>query len=101
MKISDPKGAPSSEFNALQRVTPAGAEGLPAIPAGPSLRTDQIQLSSLSAYLNSARSDSPVRLTKLSSLAGAVSSGSYSVDVNLVSASIIEHGLEFGGANYP
>ena len=99
MKVGDPKGASTSGLGGLERVNPA-SKGPTGVPERTSSGTDQIHLSSFSAYLASAPSDSPVHVANLSALAGAVLSGRYFVDANLVSASIIQHGLQFGGANY-
>jgi hypothetical protein len=99
MKVSDPSGSPFGGLAGSKGITTAGASGQPGQSTRSSL-TDQIQLSGLSASLAFTQSESPAHLAKLSSLAAVVSSSKYVVDANLVSASIIENSLQFGGANY-
>ncbi len=99
MEISDPGKTPLSQFRAAQGATPA-AGGQPRDGARQPAAADHIQLSNLSAYLAAAQSDSTAHLAKLSSLAGAVSSGGYQVEPGLVSASLIQHSLGLGGAGY-
>ena len=98
MKISDPNGTPLGGLDGSSGIRTAGLGRQP----GKSTRSavaDQIQLSGLSASLASTQSESPEHLAKLSSLAAVVSSSRYVVDANSVSASIIQHTLQFG-ANY-
>src|SRR5579864_7032178 len=98
MKISDSSGTRLAGLDVSEGIT-AGAGRQP----GKSTRStvaDQIQLSDLSASLASTQSESPPHLARLSSLAAVVSSKGYVVDANLVSASIIQHTLQFGGASY-
>ena len=98
MKISDPNGTPLGGLDVSKGVTAARGSRQPG-KSTQSAVADQIQLSDLSASLASTQGESAVHLAKLSSLAAAVSSSRYAVDPNLVSASIIQHTLQFG-ANY-
>lgn len=98
MKISDPNGTPLAGLGVSKGIT-AGAGRQPGKSARAAV-ADQIQLSDLSASLAATQSESPPHLAKLSSLAAVVSSSRYVVDANLVSASIIQHTLQFGGATY-
>jgi len=52
----------------------------------------------LSRYLSSALSGSPAHVEKVSKLSAAVSRDQYFVDADVVSASLIQHRIEFGGA---
>ena len=99
MKISDPNGTPFRELDVSKGITAAGGGRQPG-KSTQSAVADQIQLSDLSASLASTRGESPAHLAKLSSLASVVSSSRYIVDPYLVSASIIQHTLQFGSANY-
>jgi hypothetical protein len=98
MKVSDPNGTPLAGLDVSKGIT-AGA-GRRSGKSARSTVADQIQLSDLSASLASTQSESPLHLAKLSALAAVVSSSGYAVDANLVSASIIQHTLQFGGAAY-
>jgi hypothetical protein len=99
MKISDPNGTPLRGLDVSKGVTSARGGRQPG-KSTQSAVADQIQLSDLSASLASTRSESPAHLAKLSSLAAVVSSSRYVVDPYLVSASIIQHTLQFGEAAY-
>jgi len=99
MEIRDPSKTPASGLGATQGTAPT-ADGRPRGPDRQAPATDQIQLSKLSAYLAAAQSGSPEHAAKLSVLAGAVSGGGYQVDASRVSASMIQHSIEFGGASY-
>ena len=98
MKISDPNGTPLRGLEVSKGVTAEGG-GRQSGKSTQSALTDQIQLSDLSASLAFTRGESPQHLAKLSSLAAVVSGSRYVVDPYLVSASIIQHTLQFG-ANY-
>jgi hypothetical protein len=99
MKISlpDSKSTPGPDGSAGVGPAGAGAKQQPA-QAAPN---DRAQLSNLSSYLASALAGSPAHVAKLSELGTAVSSEQYKVDAYVVSGSIIQHGIEFGGAHYP
>jgi flagellar biosynthesis anti-sigma factor FlgM len=101
MKISGPGSNSPSGLDPSAGVSPAG-QGAAASkqPIAPNAQSDQVQLSSLSAYLASALQGSPAHVAKVSELSSAVSTGQYHVDSYAVSGSIIEHGIEFGGAGY-
>src|SRR5690349_8735623 len=99
MKISDPEGRPLSGLGRSYGTGPASKSGGSSSSAGKPLAADRVQLSSLSAHLASASSDSAAHFNKLSSLAAAVLNG-YQVDAGTVSDSIIRHSLQFGRANY-
>lgn len=98
MKISlpDPKSISGPDRSA--GVGPAGAGAKP--PVAQETPSDQAQLSNLTSYLTSALIGSPAHVAKLSELGTAVLSEQYKVDAYVVSGSIIQHGIEFGGANY-
>jgi len=96
MKISNPGASPLARLS--NTPSPAAAAG-PRNGSAERPASDQIQLSNLSAYLAVAQSDTPAHAEKMSSLSGAVSNGTYHVDASLVSASIVQHSLAWGGAN--
>ena len=99
MKISGPGPKSTSGLNpSLSAGAGAGSVSKPS--AGQSVATDEAQLSSLSGYLSSALTGSPTHLAKVSELGAAVSTGQYHVDSFAVSGSLIQHGIEFGGASY-
>lgn len=81
---------------------PSASEGttVPQQPLAANTQSDQVQLSSLSAYLASALGGSPAHVAKMSELSSAVSAGQYHVDSYAVSGSIIQHAIEFGSAGY-
>jgi hypothetical protein len=98
MKISaDAKSTSGLDGSAGVSSAGAGAKQ----PAAQDAPNDRAQLSNLSSYLTSALTGSPAHVAKLSALGTAVSSQQYKVDAYLVSGSIIQHGIEFGGAHYP
>jgi len=100
MKIPRPN---SSSSPAPQAPYAAGASG-----SGSSAKqseaqiavSDQAQLSSLSSYLVSAGNGSPSQVEKVNQLSADVLRGRYQVDAYAVSASIIQHSIEFGGTSY-
>lgn len=100
MKISrsDPKNPLESPLAAT--VNGNGARRETQWSAGSGIPTDQAQLSKLSSYLASAISGSPAHVAKLAELNTALSNGQYNVDAYAVSASIIQHSVEFGGSSY-
>lgn len=110
MKISGPDSNPSAgspqpaRQGSLARSAgvPSAGEGapVPQQPPAPRAQSDQVQLSSLSAYLASAISGSPAHVAKMSELSATVSAGQYHVDSYAVSGNIIQHAIEFGGAGY-
>jgi anti-sigma28 factor (negative regulator of flagellin synthesis) len=99
MKISGPDPKSTSGLNPSPSAG-AGAGSVSKPSAGQSVATDEAQLSSLSGYLSSALTGSPTHLAKVSELGAAVSTGQYHVDSFAVSGSLIQHGIEFGGASY-
>jgi anti-sigma28 factor (negative regulator of flagellin synthesis) len=100
MKINSSEGTPLVGLGRSSVPGTANKSGGSSPPAGPSLATDRIQLSNLSANLTATLGDSAAHFTKLSSLGEAVLSGRYQVDAGAVSDSIIRHSLQVGGANY-
>ncbi len=98
MKISLPHSKSTPGLDGPAGVGPTGAGAKQ--PAAQETLSDQAQLSNLSSYLASALIGSPAHVAKLSKLGTAVSSEQYKVDAYVVSGSIIQHGIEFGGANY-
>jgi flagellar biosynthesis anti-sigma factor FlgM len=100
MKISRPNPQATSELNPAVGVGPSSAGLAAKQPVASRGASDQVQLSSLSSYLASALSGSPVHLAKLTELGAAVSNGQYRVDAFAVSGSIIQHSIEFGGGGY-
>jgi hypothetical protein len=101
MKISGPGSNSPSGLDQSAGVGPAGqGTAAPKQPLAPNAQSDQVQLSSLSAYLASALQGSPAHVAKLNELGAAVSSEQYQVDAYVLSGSIIQHGIEFGGAGY-
>jgi anti-sigma28 factor (negative regulator of flagellin synthesis) len=96
VKINDPNGR-AVTLGRSQGVTPIG-DPKPRSGAGASKpSTDRVQLSNLGAQMAAAYNDSPAHVAKLSSLTATVSSGSYQVDAGVLSNSIIEANLQFGG----
>ena len=59
---------------------------------------DRAQLTSLSAFIAAAQSNSPERLARMSRLTAAVSNGGYHVDAGLLSNRIIEDSFGAIGA---
>jgi anti-sigma28 factor (negative regulator of flagellin synthesis) len=100
MKIPRADSKPTSALNPSAGVGAKGTSSSSTQPAGPGRASDRVQLSSLSSYILAALSGSPAHIAKLNALGAAVSSGKYSVDASQVSASIIQHSIEFGGAPY-
>jgi anti-sigma28 factor (negative regulator of flagellin synthesis) len=101
MKLSGPGSNSPSGLDPSAGVSPAGqGTAAPKQPIAPNPQSDQVQLSSLSAYLASALQGSPAHVAKIIELSSAVSTGQYHVDSYAVSGSIIQHGIEFGGAGY-
>ena len=100
MKIprSDTKSTPG--LNHLAGISPARTGSASKQPTSQAAATDQVQLSSLSSYFASALDGSPAHVAKIGELQGAVSSEQYQVDASVVSGSIIQHSIEFGGAGY-
>lgn len=98
MKI--PRSSPESNpvRNSTAAVGSVASNPLPQTLAG--APTDRAQLSNLSSYLASALSGSAAHVAKLAKLSTVVSSGKYQVDSYAVSASIIQHAIEFGGSAY-
>jgi hypothetical protein len=98
MKIfsSDPNSTPPVDQPAGVAPAPAGTKQ----SVIQNLASDRAQLSNLGTYLASALSGSPAHVAKLSELGAAVSSERYQVDAYVLSGSIIQHGIEFGGASY-
>lgn len=96
MKISDTTRALSG-LESAQSINPSTGGQLRDGALQPD-NSDQVSLSSLSAQLGSGQSDVPVHAARLGSLAADVASGQYRVDPELVSASIIQHSLQMGGA---
>ncbi|HEX5227575.1 MAG TPA: flagellar biosynthesis anti-sigma factor FlgM [Bryobacteraceae bacterium] len=88
------------------KIQPASAVGPGSVAPAPTPNppsgapTDQVELSALSKYLAAALSGSPEHAAKLAGLTSAISTGTYLVDAFKVSASIIQHSIEFGGSAY-
>jgi len=101
MKISRPDSDSTAGLGGSASVGPAETDSASKLPAEQAAASDQAQISTLSRYLASALDGSPAHVAKLSELGDAVSSGQYYVDAHAVSASIIQHRIEFGGAQYP
>jgi anti-sigma28 factor (negative regulator of flagellin synthesis) len=99
MKISR---SDSNSASGLGRSSGVGFLGAAPAPKRPAVQkaSDQAQVSNLSRYLASALDGSPAHLSKMGELGAAVSNGRYRVDAYAVSGSIIQHGIEFGGARY-
>lgn len=98
MKLSRPSHESSPVWNSPAAVGSAASN--PVSKSASSAPTDRAQLSNLSSYLASALSGSAAHVAKLAKLAAVVSSGQYQVDSSAVSASIIQHAIEFGGSAY-
>ncbi len=99
MKIYGPDPKSTSGLNPSPGVG-AGAGSASKPSAGQSVATDEAQLSSLSSYLSSALTGPPTHLAKVSELGAAVATGQYHVDSYVVSGSLIQHSIEFGGTRY-
>ena len=93
---SNPNNAPPPATTSGPDATHTRAQPVAAATAP----ADGVQLSALSDYLASALSGSPAREAKLTQIGTAVSSGQYRVDAYIVSGSIIQHSIEFGGSAY-
>ncbi len=110
MKISGPDSNSASGSTQPARAgsldrsasVPSASEGnpVPQQPSAANSQSDQVQLSSLSAYLATALEGSPAHVAKMGELSSALSAGQYQVDSYAVSGSIIQHAMEFGGASY-
>jgi anti-sigma28 factor (negative regulator of flagellin synthesis) len=100
MDISRPDSKSTPGLDPSAGLVPPGQGVASARPASQTATSDQAQLSGLGAYLTSALNGSPALVSKLSELSTAVSNGQYHVDAYAVSGSIIQHGIEFGGATY-
>jgi flagellar biosynthesis anti-sigma factor FlgM len=100
MKIPSPDSHATSGLNQLAGAAPSGTGSASKQAAKPEAASDRVQLSNLSNYLASALEGSPSHVAKVGQLAGAVSSGEYRVNAHAVSGSIIQHSIEFGGANF-
>jgi len=66
-------------------------------PAGQAFSSDQVQLSNLSANLST---NSPGLAAKLAHLTAAVGGGTYHVDAQAVSASILNETLRFSSLSH-
>jgi hypothetical protein len=96
MQISDSNNNNNiSGLSKSPEITP-NQNGTRRGPAGQSFAADEIQLSTLAAHLSAAQGNSPAQLQKLSYLTAAVGSGTYHVDAQILSASVIENHLRFG-----
>jgi|ERR1700722_12543912 hypothetical protein len=94
--LPDPNSTPGVDQSAGVGPTTAGSKQ----PVTQNAVSDRAQLSNLGTYLASALSGSPAHVAKLNELGAAVSSEQYQVDAYVLSGSIIQHGIEFGGASY-
>ena len=100
MKISSGDAQPTSGLDRTAGTGSSGASSVPQQPAGQEAASDRVQLSGLSRYLVAALAGSPEHVAKVNQLSDAVSSDQYQADAYLVSGSIIQHSIEFGGASY-
>ena len=100
IKINNPSGTSLSGVGQSGGGRKITGERGPAGGTFEPFRADRVQLSNLSAHLAAARGDSKEHIAKLSALTTALLHGQYKVDANVVSDSIIQHSLQFGGANY-
>jgi hypothetical protein len=87
MQISDSNNNISGLSKSTE-ITP-NQNGIRRGPAGQSFAADEIQLSTLGAHLSAAQGNSPAQLAKLSYLTAAVGSGTYHVDAQTLSGSVI------------
>jgi len=89
MKISNTSARTIPGFS--KTGMPASSGQTQGLAAEQNSGTDKLQLSRLSQFLSG--SNSPSHTAKLSQLNAAVSSGQYSVEAGVVSASIIQYSL--------
>ena|SRR5579863_5042133 len=100
MKISRSDTNATSGFSSSIGVGPAGADSASKKQVQATTASDRAQLSTLSSHLASALSGSMTHLAKLAELSSSVSNEQYHVEADVVSGSIIQHSIEFGGGGY-
>lgn len=94
----------TSASNPSSGIAPQAATPAPSSSTEQNGTSDEVRLSHMLGSLISALQGSPARMPeqakKISALSAAVASGRYRVDPYVVSGSIIQHSIRYGGTSY-
>ena len=83
--------AKANRSAALEKLGHSGAYSKASDPS--SSGSDEVSISSLAQAMQSLRSDSPERQSRMDAIAQQVASGSYQVDSTILSRSLIQNGF--------